>query len=566
MRLTQFRQRITHSAFLARLASAASSLAFLGVIASQAIAGDKTTVCTITVNSPEEKEVFQRNLPEDKYQFVELVEAGRHDWLAASCRKGVQCDVLLISGHFDAGTEFYTDRLEQRESLAVEEMERVACSDSCPGLFSQLKEVYLFGCNTLNGDAGESTAAEIARTLIRSGLPRGEAEQLSAGLDQRYGESNRDTMRRIFSHVPVIYGFSSLAPLGPYAGGVLAKYFQAAPLAEIGSGMPSASLLTHFAPTSMIAVGGLKDLETRAPGRSQFCEFVDERTTIAAKVELVHRLLGRDMGESRMLFERVEKVTQSLTADVRNTSDVAAAIDAVAANQSVREQYLAYTRNTDRPEVRARMIKVAAALGWLNPSEERAELVRAIAEQVAFDTVTVADVDLACSLNRDGSLDIPQWRALLPKSRLQRPANAGVLACLGSNDARIRVLQALTSTDADDVHVAQVYLRHHPLTATAELRGVTRNIARMPAADAQVRALETLAQHRLSDRETLDQLTRLFMLARSLPVQRAIAGVLIRADYALMSRPDVARVLRQYRLKSPDGVDLIDVLIRRLLA
>ena len=131
----QFRQRITHSAFLARLASAASSIAFFGVIASQAIAGDKTTVCTITVNSPEEKDVFQRNLPEDKYQFVELVEAGRLDWLAASCRNGVQCDVLLISGHFDAGTEFYTDRLEQRESLAVEEMERVACSDSCPGLF-----------------------------------------------------------------------------------------------------------------------------------------------------------------------------------------------------------------------------------------------------------------------------------------------------------------------------------------------------------------------------------------------------------------------------------------------
>ena len=99
------------------------------------------------------------------------------------------------------------------------------------------------------------------------------------------------------------------------------------------------------------------------------------------------------------------------------------------------------------------MIKVAAALGWLNPSEERAELVRAIADQIAFDTVTVADVDLACSLNRDGSLDIEQWRALLPKSTLQRPANAGVLACLGSNDARVRVLEALTSADVEDVHV-----------------------------------------------------------------------------------------------------------------
>jgi hypothetical protein len=44
--------------------------------------------------------------------------------------------VLVISGHFDGGTEFYSDKFDARESLPVEEMERVACSDSCPGMFS----------------------------------------------------------------------------------------------------------------------------------------------------------------------------------------------------------------------------------------------------------------------------------------------------------------------------------------------------------------------------------------------------------------------------------------------
>ena len=43
---------------------------------------------------------------------------------------------LLISGHFDGGDEFYSDRVDARESLPVDEMERVSCSDSCPGLFS----------------------------------------------------------------------------------------------------------------------------------------------------------------------------------------------------------------------------------------------------------------------------------------------------------------------------------------------------------------------------------------------------------------------------------------------
>ena len=52
----------------------------------------KRTVCTITVNSPDEKEMFRQRLPEDQYQFVELVERGRPDWLASACRQGIHCD------------------------------------------------------------------------------------------------------------------------------------------------------------------------------------------------------------------------------------------------------------------------------------------------------------------------------------------------------------------------------------------------------------------------------------------------------------------------------------------
>src|SRR5215831_3052169 len=113
-------------------------------------AADRRTVCTITVNSADEKEAFRRSLAPDKYRFVELVERGRADWLASACRAGIRCDVLISSGHYDGGHEFFSDRTEAQEFLPVDEMERVACSDSCPGLFSRLKEVYLFGCNTLN--------------------------------------------------------------------------------------------------------------------------------------------------------------------------------------------------------------------------------------------------------------------------------------------------------------------------------------------------------------------------------------------------------------------------------
>ena len=126
----------------------------------------------------DEKETFRRHLPATKYQFVELVERGRPDWLASACRAGVRCDVLVISGHYDGGNEFFSDQLEAREFLPVAELERVSCSDSCPGLFSQLKEVYLFGCNTLNPRAAEQRVGRdraqpgARRTLARGGRAR----------------------------------------------------------------------------------------------------------------------------------------------------------------------------------------------------------------------------------------------------------------------------------------------------------------------------------------------------------------------------------------------------------
>ena len=134
---------------------------------------------------------------------------GVPDWLSSACRSQVRCDALVISGHFDGGTEFYTDRLDAREYLPVDEMERVACSESCPGLFTQLKEVYLFGCNTLNAQAMRSAAGEVTRSLLRAGHSPADAEKLARALAERHGESNRDRMRHIFKDVPVIYGFSS---------------------------------------------------------------------------------------------------------------------------------------------------------------------------------------------------------------------------------------------------------------------------------------------------------------------------------------------------------------------
>src|SRR5438477_5269180 len=323
--------------------SASLKLALLAAVLVAAwtheVRADKKTVCTITVNSSDEKEIFRRSLPEDDFQFVELVERGRPDWLASACRKDVRCDVLLISGHFDDGTEFYSDRLGARESLPTDELERASCSDSCPGLFSQLKEVYLFGCNTLQAQPVRSASGEIARSLIRSGYSPADAERMSQMLSERHGESNRDRMRLIFKDVPVIYGFSSKAPLGATAGPMLDRYFQSGSGGEIGSGRASPKLLASFAPSSMTLASGLTDADPGAALRRDVCQFADDRLSPAQKLGFVHQILDRETAETRMFLDRIEKYATSLSETDQQAPAVAGALDAIARDDAARARY-----------------------------------------------------------------------------------------------------------------------------------------------------------------------------------------------------------------------------------
>jgi hypothetical protein len=411
-----------------------------------------------------------------------------------------------------------------------------------------------------------SASAEIGRSLVRAGNSPADAERLSRVLSERHGESNRDRMRHIFKDVPVIYGFSSKAPLGRTAGPILERYFQSGAATEVGSGRASAKLLGLFAASSMTATAGMTDADPRAGFRGDACHFSDDRLSSAQKLGFVHELLGRDMAEVRMFLDQLEKYSASLDDAERQAPPVAAALAEIAADQSARERYLEFARDADEPAVRARMLALARGLGWLTPAEQRAELMRMFGERLARSAVGSAEVDLACSLNKGRELQQDLHRLQPSPAQADKVANAAVLACLGSAAGHARVLRALTSPNDDDVQIAQIYLRHRPLADANELRVVATGITRMSGSEAQVRALDTLAGHRLSDRESLEELTRLFPLAKSVNVQRAIAGILIRSDYQSLARPELARALRQHRLKSPDGQDMIDVLIRRLEA
>ena len=527
----------------------------------------KRTVCTITVNSSNEKDMFKARLPASQYRFVELVERGRADWLESACRQGVKCDLLVISGHFDGDNNgnnvFYSDQLAASEFLPVAEMERASCSESCPGLFSQLKEVYLFGCNTLNADTTGNASSEVARSLIRAGHSAADARKVSQALQQIHAESSRDRMRRIFTNVPVIYGFSSVAPLGPQAASVLGRYLQPSALAEVGSGRVSSRLLRAFSGESMVSVSGLNASDPRAQHRSDVCQFIDDRLTAADKLVFIHRLLRRDVAEVRIFLERIESLFAAVTPDDEADPRFVEARAAIARDTAARDAFMRFADGADVPPIRARMIQLAAKLGWLSEADMHVELMRMIAELIGRGAIGPSDVDLICGLNADRALDGERGRLSLLPADANRVADSAVLACLGSPAGRARVLQALTDGDDADVKIAEVFLVHRPIDDVAELRGVASGIARMPASPAQVRALDTLGRHRLRDRETLAELARLFPIAQHIDVQRAIAAVIIRSDYGLLPKPETVSMLSQYRL-STGGNDAIDILIRRL--
>jgi hypothetical protein len=528
-----------------------------------AAAAPQQTVCTITVNSADEREAFRRHLPPARYRFVELVERGRPDWLAAACRAGVRCDVLIVSGHYDGGQQFFSDRLDVDEHLPVAELERASCSASCSGLFAQLREVHLYGCNTLNPNAQSGANAEVVRSLVRESSARPAAALALPALGAGQGESSRERMRQIFKGVPVIYGFSSMAPLGPVAAQGLERWFRGGGAAEVARGRPSGALLAAFAPSSLAHVGGVADRQPPPPARRDMCRLADEEQPLARRIDAVHEIARREPAAVWPQLDRIQRVLAALDARTRRTPEVAAAFGRIAADADTRQRWLDRLRGLQPPAARVRVIGLLHDLGWLSDAGRRIELALVLGELQEREAVGLDEINLACTLNADGELDGAFARRVEP-GRAADLRHAAVRACLGSSEAQRRTLRALLSDDDAEVQVAQAYLRQRPLADAAALHTLAEAIVAAPASDAQVRALETLGRHYLSEAATLRLLLQLYESTPSAAVQTAVAGILIRADRGALDVPAALQVLQLHRLPATEGQPIVDALIRRL--
>ena len=112
------------------------SIVFISIIFSIFASASPKTICSITINSDDEIQTFQKHLANKNFVFRELV-TGDRDWLKKACQQGVKCDVVVMSGHF--GGSFFG----RKGFLALEEMEAASCDTSCSGIFHKPVVCYL---------------------------------------------------------------------------------------------------------------------------------------------------------------------------------------------------------------------------------------------------------------------------------------------------------------------------------------------------------------------------------------------------------------------------------------
>ena len=188
------------------------------------IAWGRGTVCTMTLNSSQEIEVFKRNLKPQGFDFVDLtenVDPLNLGWFDQACKRRIQCDILVLSGHF-GGTFFGSSGLQ----ISLEHLNANRCMQTCDGMLKHPKEVFLFGCNTLAGKERDSrTTEEYQRVLMNDGIPEETAARVAAARYSPLGFSYRDRMLQVFAGVPVVHGFDSVSPSGAHVERALQNYF-----------------------------------------------------------------------------------------------------------------------------------------------------------------------------------------------------------------------------------------------------------------------------------------------------------------------------------------------------
>lgn len=232
-------------------------------------------ICTMTLNSVEEREVFKSLYGSKDVEITELVPENKDpSWLAQACKSGIECDVLLVSGHF--GGVFFGEGVST--TLDLKELERLSCENSCPGILSKPKDVFLMGCNTLATKVPDKRSIEeYVEVLIKNGFPRDLAERVAFSRYSEYGMSISQIFSSAFQNVERLHGFASTSPLGKYSGPLMRQALKGTNAATLFSQGPDLNKFKQtFAGVGYRIVNPAQDMDKNY--RNLTCKALSQNT------------------------------------------------------------------------------------------------------------------------------------------------------------------------------------------------------------------------------------------------------------------------------------------------
>ncbi len=436
------------------------------------------TVCTVTINSSDEKQSFTKNLPAGDFKFVELTDFDKvtkatdrteSRWFKNACDARVQCDVLMVSAHF--GGFFFGSSGYQ---LAIPPLEQKSCSNTCDGILKRPTEIFLFGCNTLAEKGKDArTQQQYIDVLLHDGYLPEIASQVAETRYGAVGSTFKDQMRRVFKGVPHLYGFSSVAPSGANIGPDLNRYFRSIPnysahLDQMAKTTETnQELAVAMQGTSMAQTTGVGTLANDAgvPYRRQICAMYDERSSIADRTAVIVKML---QSPERFIYLNsvVSFLNQNLTA-IQDDPWANGELQKVSRNQpTLQELDRLKKAPTTSVTLRLDLMDLDVKLGRTTTSEFASSAL-AILKLLIYN-LNQSNADLICSAKNAHGLKLNVTLEDFAEGSLSNAASLTALQCLQTSDERITaallplIKEKSVKTNGDNIRSYLLALIHVP--------------------------------------------------------------------------------------------------------
>lgn len=431
----------------------------------------RQTVCTITINSTEERETFQKSLDPAKFKFVELTsfdggvktaDRAHSPWFANACKAKVQCDLLVVSAHF--GGIFFGSSGYQ---IPIDTLEQNSCSSTCDGILRKPKEVFLFGCNTLAAKEKDArTQDQYAQVLVEHGIDRSQADRIAETRYGAVGSTFKDRMRRIFDRTPHIYGFSSISPSGANVRPALRRYFTAIP--DYVSHIRGATKPTEINEAFKAALSGTSAAQTSGVSttagdvgvsfRAKICSAYDEKLTVVQRMQIVADML---MGPDRLIYlNSAVSFLGRIVLYARTQPAAYAILKKIAADPATSLQLKQLeTAPSTSNNLRLDLIRLQFQLGKITEAEmnrQTLEIMRGLVNKL-----DQSSADLLCSVVRTSGLNLRVTLKDFSQNAFKSRAVLSALQCLDTDDQEITkaiLPMGRESFIKNDVHGITSYL------------------------------------------------------------------------------------------------------------